>query len=211
MNLQDSFYYNIVEFVLDVIGSVYSRVFFPPFTLCIKQGEKEDFYENRRTDAYQGGSRSPPYEDTYERRYSDRSSPGGRSYEERRSPGYDQESRQFSDFRRSPARPEVVNDWRRDDRFGSGRKFEDRRESGGDSKLEGRSPERPKDVNSSSPPMVRPVREILGENVIPLRISEPPKANGGRAADGSAPTLVRLLDKAAFIIIFGYMSDSLKF
>ncbi|KAE7998770.1 hypothetical protein FH972_003281 [Carpinus fangiana] len=150
-----------------------------------KTGEKEDSYENRRTDAYQGGSRSPPYEDSYERRYSDRSSPGGRSYEERRSPGYDQESRQYGDFRRSPARPEVVNDWRRDDRFENGRKFEDRRESDGDSKLEGRSPERPKDVNSYSPPIVRPVREILGENVIPLRISEPPKANGGRAADGS--------------------------
>ncbi|KAJ0029974.1 hypothetical protein Pint_13136 [Pistacia integerrima] len=150
-----------------------------------KMGDKEDFYEK-------GRSRSPPYEDTFERRYGDRSSPGGRSddrnsrygYDERRSPGYEQESRQYGDYRRSsPARPEIVNDWRRDDRFGNGRKGSD-----GDSKLEGRSPERTKDLESSSPPIVRPVREILGENVLPLRISEPPKANGGRAADGSTHT-----------------------
>ncbi|KAE8687908.1 NSP-interacting GTPase, putative isoform 3 [Hibiscus syriacus] len=154
-----------------------------------KMGDKEDFYENRRTDGYQGGSRSPPYEDTYDRRYSDRPSPGRRNddrnsrfgYDERRSPGYDQESRQYGDYR-SPARPEVVNDWRREDRFGNGRKAEDHIVSDGNSKLEGRSPERPKE--SSSPPMVRPVREILGENVIPLRVSEPPKANGGRTVDG---------------------------
>lgn len=153
----------------------------------VKMVEKEELYENRRTDAYQGGSRSPQYEDTYERRYSDRASPGGRSYEER-SPGYEQESRQYGDYKRSPARPEIVSDWRREDRFGNGRKVEDRRESDGDSKLEGRSPERPKDLNSSSPPMVRPVREILGENVMPLRISEPPKANGGRSVDGFSHT-----------------------
>ncbi|XP_044471902.1 probable ADP-ribosylation factor GTPase-activating protein AGD14 isoform X2 [Mangifera indica] len=155
-----------------------------------KMGDKEDFYEK-------GVSRSPPYEDTFERRYNDRSSPGGGSddrnfrygYDERRSPGYEQESRQYGDYRRnSPARPEIVNDWHRDDRFGNGKKFEDRRISGGDSKLEGRSPERTKDLESSSPPMVRPVREILGENVLPLRITEPPKANGGRAADGSTHT-----------------------
>ncbi|KAF3441938.1 hypothetical protein FNV43_RR15854 [Rhamnella rubrinervis] len=151
----------------------------------VKMGEKEDFYENRRTDSYQG-SRSPPYEDN-ERRYSEKSSPGGRSYDERRSPGYDQESRQYGDYRRSPVRQEIVNDWRRDDRFGNGRRYEDRRISDGDSKLESRSPERPKDLDSSSPPIVRPVREILGENIIPLRISEPPKP-GGRAADGSAQT-----------------------
>ncbi|EOY30852.1 NSP-interacting GTPase, putative isoform 3 [Theobroma cacao] len=156
-----------------------------------KMGDKEDLYENRRTDGYQGGSRSPPYEDTYERRYNERSSPGGRNddrnsrygYDERRSPGYDQESRQYGDYRKSPARPEVVNDWRREDRFGNGRKPEDRRISDGDPKLEGRSPERPKELGSSSPPVVRPVREILGENVIPLRISEPPKANGSRTVD----------------------------
>lgn len=166
------------------------------------QGDKEDFYENRRIDTYQGGSRSPPYEDAYERRYSEQSSPGGRSddknsrygYDERRSPGNEQESRQYSDYRRtSPARPEIISDWRRDDRFGNGRKFDDRRISDGDSKLEGRSPECPRDVESSSPPMVRPVREILGDNVLPLRISEPPKANGGRTADSTAHTQVGVL------------------
>ncbi|XP_065851575.1 probable ADP-ribosylation factor GTPase-activating protein AGD14 [Euphorbia lathyris] len=157
----------------------------PPIT---KLGDKED--------AFQGGSRSPPYEDAYERRYSEMSSPGGRSdernyrygYDERRSPGYDQESRQYNDYGRSPARPDIVNDWRREDRFGNGRKTDDRRASDGDSKFESRSPERPKDSYASSPPIVRPVREILGDNIVPLRISEPPKANAVRAADGSVQT-----------------------
>ncbi|XP_027357949.1 probable ADP-ribosylation factor GTPase-activating protein AGD14 isoform X2 [Abrus precatorius] len=130
----------------------------------VKSGDKDDFY--------QGGSKSPPYEDAYERRYSDRSSPGGRS------PGYDQESRQYGDYKRSPGRPPIINDWRR----------EDRRTLDGDFKVENQSPERVKDMGSSSPPMVRPVREILGENVVPLRISEPPKPNSGRAVDGSALT-----------------------
>ncbi|GMN50485.1 hypothetical protein TIFTF001_019643 [Ficus carica] len=150
------------------------------------RGEKEDSYENRRSDSYQGGPRSPPYEDN-ERRYSGKSSPGGRSYDGGRSPGYDQESRQYSDYRRSPARPEIVNDWRREDRFGNGKRYEERRMSDGDLKQEGRSPERPKDPDSSSPPVVRPVREILGENTVPLRISEPPKP-AARTADGSAHT-----------------------
>ncbi|GAV86119.1 ArfGap domain-containing protein [Cephalotus follicularis] len=159
-----------------------------------KTGEKDEFNENRRTDTYQGGSRSPPYEDAYERRYSERSSPGGRSddknsrysYDERRSPGYEQESRQYGDYRRSPPHPEIVNDWRRDDRFGNGKKFEDRRISEGEAKLDGKSPEQTKDLETSSPPIVRPVREILGENIVPLRISEPPKANGGRTSNVSA-------------------------
>ncbi|KAF2304553.1 hypothetical protein GH714_033312 [Hevea brasiliensis] len=155
----------------------------------VKLGDKED--------SYQGGSRSPPYDDTYERRYSGMSSPGGRSddrnsryaYDERRSPGYDQESRQYNDYRRSPARAEIVNDWRRrEDRFGNGKRADDRRVSEGDSKLESRSPEPLKDPEVSSPPVVRPVREILGDNVVPLRISEPPKTNVVRAADGSAQT-----------------------
>lgn len=115
-------------------------------------------------------------------------------YDERRSPGYEQESRQYGDHRRtSPGRAEVINDWRRDDRFGNDRKFGDRRMSDGDLKPEGRSPDRMEDPESSSPPIVRPVREILGENVLPLRVSEPPKANGGRTVDGSAHTQVGIL------------------
>jgi hypothetical protein len=39
--------------------------------------------------------------------------------------------------------------------------------------------------------MVRPVREILGDNVVPLRISEPPKSHVSRPADVSAPTQVK--------------------
>ncbi|KAK6941553.1 Arf GTPase activating protein [Dillenia turbinata] len=143
------------------------------------KSEKEDSYD-RRFDKYQGGSRSPPYDGTDERRYNDRSSPGGR-FEDRNRAGYDQEYQQS----RSPARAEVINDWRREDRFGNSKRSEDRRFSDSDYKVEGRSPDRQKDVDSSSPPVVRPVRDILGENVIPLRISEPPKANGSRAADGS--------------------------
>ncbi|BBH08398.1 Nuclear shuttle protein-interacting GTPase [Prunus dulcis] len=116
-----------------------------------KMGEKEDSYENRRLDSYQGGSRSPPYDDTYERRYSERSSPGGRSYDGQRSPGYDLEARQYNDYKKSPGRPEIVNDWRREDRFGNGRRNDDRRISDGDSKLDAKSPERPRDLDSSSP------------------------------------------------------------
>ncbi|KAF8034389.1 hypothetical protein BT93_C0633 [Corymbia citriodora subsp. variegata] len=134
-----------------------------------------------KEDSHHGGSRSPPYEEMYDRRYSDRSSSGGRS------PAYDQESRQLSDYKRSPSRPDIINDWRREDRFGNGKKLDDRRTSDGESKIGG-SPERPKDLDTSSPPVVRPVREILGDNVLPLRIAEPPKANGTRATDGLVQT-----------------------
>ncbi|KAF8400763.1 hypothetical protein HHK36_014063 [Tetracentron sinense] len=155
----------------------------------VNMGDREDSYENRRVDTYRNGSRSPPFEDTYDRRYTERSSPGGRNdeknsrynYDERRSPGY-------GDHRRTPVRFEVVDDRFRDDRSGNGRKSEDKRFSDGESKLGARSPNRQKDLGISSPPVVRPVREILGENVPPLRIGEPPKANGGRLTNGSAQT-----------------------
>ncbi|KAK4430765.1 putative ADP-ribosylation factor GTPase-activating protein AGD14 [Sesamum alatum] len=146
--------------------------------LRAKMGETEGFNGNRRIDTYQGGSRSPPYEDTFERHHSDRPSPGGRS------PGYD---RQSNDYKRSPAHGEVVNDWRREDRFGNGRRSEDRTSDGG-SKVEGKSPDSQRDSDMSSPPIVRPVRDILGENVSPLRVIEPPKATGGKLTDGSAQT-----------------------
>ncbi|CAI9100293.1 OLC1v1037258C1 [Oldenlandia corymbosa var. corymbosa] len=136
-----------------------------------KMGGTEDSYENRRNDSFQSGSRSPPYDDANERRLSDRLSSGGRS------PAYEQDNRQYD--KRSPARTEVVNDWRREDRFGNGRRLEDRVSDGG-SKFDSRSPDRQRDADASSPPVVRPVRDILGDNVSPLRVLEPPKGNGLR-------------------------------
>ncbi|KAI3714596.1 hypothetical protein L6452_21553 [Arctium lappa] len=149
----------------------------------VKMGEAED--------SYQGGSRSPPFEN--ERRYNERPSPGGRSDDrsfktsnnERRSPGYDQ------DYSRSPptARTETINDWRREDRFRDGRRAEDGKfPDGGGSKVEGKFPDRQRDPDMSSPPTVRPVRDILGERVSPLRVIEPPKVDGPRPSDGSLRT-----------------------
>ncbi|KAK9170034.1 hypothetical protein Syun_002174 [Stephania yunnanensis] len=73
------------------------------------EGEKDDSFENRRVDAYRSGSRSPPYDDRNDRNSGDKSGLGGcnddrnyrYNYNERRSPGYDQESR-YGDNRRSP-------------------------------------------------------------------------------------------------------------
>ncbi|CAN8324255.1 unnamed protein product [Cochlearia groenlandica] len=111
------------------------------------------------------GSRSPQYEDTYDRRYSDRSSPGGRS------PGFEQGNK------KCPSRPEVLNDWRREDRFGGRKKSEE----------ESHLPEQVKDSGSASPPPVlRPVREILCDSVIPLRVIEPPKPQADRNSDAAA-------------------------
>lgn len=154
------------------------------------QGETEDFNGNRRGDGYQG-SRSPPYGDTPERRYGDRPSSGGRS------PAYEQENRQSNDSKKSPAR-EVVNDWRREDRFGNGRRSDERSSDGG-SKFEIRSPDHQRDSGISSPPVVRPVRDILGDNVSPLRVIEPPKATGGKSTEGRATTQVKRSRASLFI------------
>ncbi|KAL3825142.1 hypothetical protein ACJIZ3_021171 [Penstemon smallii] len=147
--------------------------------LRAKMGESDDLNGNRRIENYQSGSRSPPYEDP-ERRHSDRPSSAGRS------PGYDQVIRRQSENKRSPAPAEVVNDWRREDRFGNGRRSEDGSSDGG-SKLEVRSPDSQRS-DMSSPPLVRPVRDILGDNISPLRVIEPPKATGAKSIDGSAHT-----------------------
>uniref|UniRef100_A0A7C9APJ3 Arf-GAP domain-containing protein n=1 Tax=Opuntia streptacantha TaxID=393608 RepID=A0A7C9APJ3_OPUST len=178
-NLPDS---NNVDRLRDFIKHVYVHrrytgeggIHRPP------QVGKEQSNENRKSDAYHSGSQSPPYDDTY-RRNSDRASPG---YDVRRSPGYDLDNKRYSDFGKSPVRSGLVNDWRREDRFSNGSKSEDRRSSDGESRSEVRSPDSQRDSDISSPPMVRPVRDILGDNVVPLRISEPPKNDRSRVTDG---------------------------
>ncbi|KAI3992425.1 hypothetical protein MKX01_022516 [Papaver californicum] len=167
-----------------------------------KSGDKEDSYENRRVDTYRSGSRSPPSENSYDH-HGERSGHVGQNddrnsryaYEERRSPGYGQDTR-YGDNKRSPGRVEVVDDWRREDRFGNGRRSEDRRSSDGESKSEGRSPNNQTDFGISSPPVVRPVRDILGEDAPPLRIGEPPKANGSKVAGVPQPLRISEPPKA---------------
>ncbi|XP_074280986.1 uncharacterized protein LOC141605951 [Silene latifolia] len=146
------------------------------------QGDKVEPNENRRSESYRSESRSPPYDD--ERRYSDRPSPG----HDVRSPDYGQDNRRHSDYGRSPVRSGIVSDWRREDRFSNGRRSDDRRSSDGEFKSEMRSPDSQNDSSISSPPVVRPVRDILGDNVIPLRISEPPRANSVKVAEGAVIT-----------------------
>ncbi|KAI3524578.1 hypothetical protein L1887_03237 [Cichorium endivia] len=52
----------------------------------------------------------------------------------------------------------------------------------------GKSPDSQRDEDVSSPPVMRPVRDILGEKVSPLRIIEPPKADGASRRQRSVST-----------------------
>lgn len=143
------------------------------------QADRDDS-NDRRGDSYRGDSRSPPYDDRFSERLGTGGSNGDRNiryvYGER-SPGYDR-----GDNKRSPRRFEVVDDRVRDDRYGSG----NRRPPDMASKPERMSPSRPKDV--PSPPMVRPVRDILGDDAPQLRVGDTPKSNNVRVPDTSAPT-----------------------
>lgn len=98
--------------------------------------------------------------------------------------------------KRSPARADVLNDWRREDRFGNGRRSEDRSSDGG-SRPGGRSPDS-QISDMSSPPVVRPVRDILGDNVSPLRVIEPPKAIVGKSIDPPPYTQVNIFPISNF-------------
>lgn len=157
--------------------------------ICIFQDDKDEHSENRRSDGNRGGSRSPPYNESY----SDRRSYSGRSDDRNsrhsygeRSPGYDQ-----NDYKKSPRHFEVV-----DDRSGKTtpiQRFEDRRFSE-PRKPETGSPSYQREANGSSPPVVRPVREILGDDAPPLRIGEPPKPNVAKPIEPPKPNGTRTLE-----------------
>ncbi|KAJ0961505.1 hypothetical protein J5N97_002009 [Dioscorea zingiberensis] len=50
------------------------------------------------------------------------------------------------------------------------------------------SPNYQKGVDSTSPPMVRPVRDILGDDVPPLQVGDIPKPNGAGVSENSSKT-----------------------
>lgn len=157
-----------------------------PLFIFIIQSIRDESYEQRRPETFRSGSQSPSYRDMIDRRYSERSSSGGRnddshsrsSYEEARSPGYDQ-----NDYRRNAGPVEMFDGKRRNEFIGNGNqnvRFGDNM-----SKL---------DAKSSSPPMVRPVRDILGDNAPSLKVVELRKSNNSKIAESSAQVQVRLFN-----------------
>lgn len=140
------------------------------------------------------GSRNSSLEVACEWRNSERSSPSGRSgdnsiryyYDERRSPRFSHEHSRSGGFRRNPVRFEVVDDRVRDDRLGGGRRTESNRFSNGESRQISRLPDSQRKVDVSSSPEVRPVSNILGENVSPLHAGELPNTNDKKDANASA-------------------------
>ncbi|MCL7032670.1 hypothetical protein MKW94_011929 [Papaver nudicaule] len=98
---------------------------------------------------------------------------------ERRDSGYLREVRQSP--RKNVTRFEVVDDRVREDRFGGRRRYEIGKPPH-DSKIG----ERHGSLDMSNLPVVRSVRDILGEDVPPLRVDESPKANGSQKNPGSS-------------------------
>ncbi|CAN6230816.1 unnamed protein product [Urochloa humidicola] len=156
--------------------------------------DKDEYSENRRSEGNWGGSRSPPNGS-----YSDRRSYSGRSDDRNsrysygdRSPGYDQ-----NDYKKSPRYFEVVDD--RSGKTTPVQRFEDRRFSE-PRRPDSGSPDFQKEADGSSP-VVRPVRDILGDNAPQLRVgepskpaSEPPKPSVPKPIDPPKPIVARPID-----------------
>ncbi|KAG6643866.1 probable ADP-ribosylation factor GTPase-activating protein AGD14 isoform X1 [Carya illinoinensis] len=137
----------------------------------LRLNEKKESYESTKVQAYRGGSRSSGYED--------RSSPGQRSedgsfkyhYDERRRLQYSQENSRYGGFRRNPVRLEIVDDRFRENEHGSRK-----------------SSKFPKNTDRSRSPVVRSLRDILGDGIPPLQIGKLSTAINGKDADGSPHT-----------------------
>ncbi|KAK2983124.1 hypothetical protein RJ640_022596 [Escallonia rubra] len=151
---------------------------------------KEDFYERHSFERSSHGGK----DDFYERRSFERSSPSARNDErssryvidDRRSPRYKQENVRSASKRNRPARFEIVDDRFRDDGFGSIRRSENHRFSKAESRAGSRSPDPQKIREMISPPVVRPVKDILGENVPALKVGKLSKANDRKDENDSA-------------------------
>ncbi|XP_038695182.1 probable ADP-ribosylation factor GTPase-activating protein AGD14 isoform X2 [Tripterygium wilfordii] len=141
--------------------------------------DKEGCNESRKVNAYG----SPSYEDRCE--LNGRSGTARRSedrsfryyYDERRSPRYAPGSSRNGGFKRSPARFEIVDDRFRDDGFGRRRQSDSRRFSNSESRVGNKSPERQNSVDQFTSSVVRPAKDILGENGQPIRAGESSKEN----------------------------------
>ncbi|XP_061951375.1 probable ADP-ribosylation factor GTPase-activating protein AGD14 [Populus nigra] len=152
--------------------------------------DKEESSENRRVVLYSGGSRTLNYEDRQGR--SERCGFSGRTDDktfryyddERRSPRYSQENTRYGGFKKSPARFEVVDDRFRDDKIRSVRQTNVHLFSPTESRFGNRS----SDIQKNNAPVVRPLKDILGENLPPLQVVEHSKAPNGKDASVHSQT-----------------------
>ncbi|XP_052209481.1 uncharacterized protein LOC127812928 [Diospyros lotus] len=109
-----------------------------------------------------------------------------RYIDDERSPRYKPDNLRSSSHRSRPANFEIVDDRFRDDDFGSGRRSETRRPSTAESRTGSRSPVTQQKREKTSTLVLRPVRDILGENAVSLQVGESPKANERRNNECSA-------------------------
>ncbi|KAH9760972.1 Arf-GAP domain-containing protein [Citrus sinensis] len=173
--------------------------------LRLRLGEKEDSCQSNKVGAYIGEFRSPRSESRYEQSSSGRSQHRERSndrnseyyfedrrspryyIEERRSPGYNQENPRFGGHsRKTPACFEIVDDRFRDDVSASRRRSDSISFTNTEHKSRSMSPEYQKNTNNSRTLVVRPIKEILGENAPSLEVGKCSKASDGKDADDSA-------------------------
>lgn len=159
--------------------------------LFMLKGANDNFYEHRPFERSSLSSR----EDFYDRNSFERPSPSGRVddrnfrqyFDDRRSPSCKIENGRSGGRKSRPtARFEIVDDRFRDDEYGSRRRSDSRRFSNSDSRAASMSPESQKIREKASPPILRPLKDIMGENSPTRRVMDPPKANNGKGADGSA-------------------------
>ncbi|KAL3566195.1 hypothetical protein D5086_031610 [Populus alba] len=152
--------------------------------------DKEESSENRRVVLYSGGSRTLNYEDRQGQ--SERCGFSGRTDDktfryyddERRSPRYSQENTRYGGFKKSPARFEVVDDRFRDDKIRSVRQTDVHLFSSTGSRFGNRS----SDIQKNNAPVVRPLKDILGQNLPPLQVVEHSKAPNGKDASVHSQT-----------------------
>ncbi|XVF47941.1 hypothetical protein PTKIN_Ptkin03bG0150000 [Pterospermum kingtungense] len=155
----------------------------------LRLGHSVDSSDSRKVSIFSGRSKSQLYEGRHERGSYEGSSPAGRSdavkgfYNETRSPRHAQENTRYGGSRRSPRCIEIVDNRVRFDGPGSARLLDNlsflQREPVTQSKSS--DPQ----VDRSSFPVVRPVRDILGENAPALKVGEHSKANAAKDPDGS--------------------------
>ncbi|KAL6985367.1 hypothetical protein U1Q18_018743 [Sarracenia purpurea var. burkii] len=143
--------------------------------------------------ALQAGGNEGAKEDSSEWRSIERHSPqrmnddrSSKYYiEERRNPRPKQDNARYSGHRNRPVHFEVVDDRFRDDGSGSGRRSEILKPSNEEFRAESRSPTSQKRREKTSPPVLRPVSDILGENALRLQVGESPRANDRKDNESS--------------------------